>query len=135
MTGYSGKPLYQKLGFTTESIITVLNQPESYGEWLGYESESFKITVSLKPDTDIIHGFFTERKKLVGEIGQMKSNMKQNGMIWISWPKGKSKIQTDLNEDFIRNTAIENGLVDVKVCAVSDDWSALKLVIPLKLRV
>ena len=68
------------------------------------------------------------------DIPSMKKQLEQDGMIWISWYKKSAKIPTDITEDIIRNYALKNGLVDVKVCAVSDVWSGLKLVVPLKLR-
>jgi hypothetical protein len=64
----------------------------------------------------------------------LKKEIEQNGMIWVSWPKKTSKISSDVSEDLIRNYALETGLVDIKVCLVNEDWSALKLVIPLKHR-
>jgi hypothetical protein len=65
---------------------------------------------------------------------ELKNEIEPTGMIWISWPKKASRVPTDINEDIIRKLAIENGLVDVKVCAVDEVWSALKLVIPVKAR-
>ena len=77
--------------------------------------------------------FFTDqRSQLETELPRLKKRITQNGMIWIAWPKKASKVPTDLTEDVIRDTAIALGLVDVKVCAVNEVWSGLKLVIPVK---
>jgi hypothetical protein len=73
-------------------------------------------------------------KELVKNINDLKEQIVQSGMIWISWPKKSSKVETDITEDVIRNIALKNGLVDVKVCAVDEVWSGLKLVIPVKNR-
>jgi hypothetical protein len=93
-----------------------------------------KITKDKKIKKDFIHYFVTKEKELVKDINDLKEQIVQNGMIWISWPKKSSKVETDITEDVIRNIALKNGLVDVKVCAVDEMWSGLKLVIPVKNR-
>lgn len=128
------KPLYQKLGFKPEFKITVLNAPADYFKLLGCDDADFTIKNKVQNNSDIIHCFLTTKSELNTELDYLKSNIKENGMIWISWPKKSAKISSDLSEDYIRVTAINSGLVDVKVCAVNETWSALKLVIPLKLR-
>ena len=75
-----------------------------------------------------------EERQLQRDILKLKDQIEQNGMIWISWPKKSSKVETDITEDLIRNLALKNGLVDIKVCAVDETWSGLKLVIPVKNR-
>jgi hypothetical protein len=84
---------------------------------------------------DMIHLFVKDRQDYLNRLPLLKDQIKQNGMIWISWPKKASKIVTDITEDVIRDEALKNGLVDVKVCAVDEVWSGLKLVIRLKDRV
>ncbi len=80
----------------------------------------------------MIHYFGVNASRLVNDIKKLKTEMESNGALWISWPKKASKMQTDLNENIIREIALENGLVDVKVCAIDEVWSGLKLVIRLK---
>ena len=91
-----------------------------------------KIKKDKKAKKDFIHYFVTEEKDLIKEINNLKDQIVHNGIIWISWPKKSAKVETDVTEDVIRNLALKNGLVDVKVCAVDEVWSGLKLVIPLK---
>jgi len=93
-----------------------------------------KITKDSKIMKDFIHYFVREEKKLVKDIYNLKEQIVQNGMIWVSWPKKSSKVETNITEDVVRNIALKNGLVDVKVCAVDEVWSGLKLVIPIKTR-
>jgi len=81
---------------------------------------------------DLIHYFTTKAGNLQSDIISLKAELKPNGMLWISWPKKASKIPTDVTEDRIRSLALKNGLVDIKVCAVDEVWSGLKLVIPVK---
>jgi hypothetical protein len=129
--GYSGTPLAKKLGIKEGSSVILFHQPEYY----------FSLFTDFPPNVefvdngskvDLIHYFTTEEEKLLGDINKLKKRIKLNGMIWISWPKKSSKVVTDINEDVIRKAALKNGLVDVKVCAVDEIWSGLKLVIPLK---
>ncbi len=132
MSGYSSKPLHQKLGIKSGHKLIFLNAPENYFSILGELPENIQIAKKLTGDFDVIQFFVTEEKTYQLELQNLKQNIRQNGMIWISWPKGKSKIRTDLNENKIRDFALKSGFVDVKVCAVDDDWSGLKLVIRVK---
>jgi len=86
------------------------------------------------PPKDLIHYFTTCQAQLEYNIRSLRNEIKENGTIWISWPKTTANLETDLNENIIRNIALSNGLVDVKICAVNEIWSGLKLVIPLKNR-
>jgi bifunctional DNA-binding transcriptional regulator/antitoxin component of YhaV-PrlF toxin-antitoxin module len=132
--GYSGTPLLKKLGIKPGSKILLINQPDDYFELLQSD-----ITDQLckKNDTaDLIHLFVKNNKEFEGEMKKLSGLIKTNPavIIWISWYKKSSRIPTDITEDVIRQYALNNGLVDVKVCAVSDIWSGLKLVVPVKLR-
>jgi hypothetical protein len=131
-SGYSGTPLAKKLGIKEGFKIALFNQPDYYFK-LFIDLPDVKI-VSGKSTVDFIHYFVKEEKQLLKEISKLINQIEQNGMIWISWPKKSSKVETDITEDVIRNIALENGLVDIKVCAVDETWSGLKLVIPLKER-
>ena len=91
------------------------------------------ITILIKKN--LIHFFTKDALELNDNIVLLKNEIEVDGMIWISWPKKASKILTDITEDTIRNLALKNGLVDIKVCAIDEIWSGLKLVIPVKDRI
>jgi hypothetical protein len=128
--GYSGTPLAKKLGIKEGFKISLFNQPEYYFNLFTDFPENVKVI--NKGSVDFIHYFVKEEKQLAKEITGLKAKIKQDGMIWISWPKKSSKVETDVTEDVVRNIALKNGLVDIKVCAVDETWSGLKLVIPVK---
>lgn len=132
--GYSGTPLARKLGVVAGSRVVVLHGPEDYQRWLAPlpPDVDFKQRVTAK--TDLIHTFHSERKKLAAELTKLRHAIKADGVIWVSWPKKSSHFATDITEDTIRDVALPLGLVDVKVCAVSEVWSGLKLVIRRELR-
>lgn len=132
--GYSGTPLIKKLGIKPESKIVLINKPGDYFELLQMNISDQLCKKNDKPD--LIHLFVESNKEFEKEMKNLADIIKINPavMIWVSWYKKSSKIPTDITEDIIRNYALKNGLVDVKVCAVSDVWSGLKLVVPVKFR-
>lgn len=132
--GYSGTPLAKKLGIKDRFKIAVINEPDHYYSLFDDMPPDVDIQHNLNSKLDFIHYFVKEEKELSEVILKLKDSIQQNGMIWISWPKQSSKVPTDITEDVIRAIALSNGLVDVKVCAVDNVWSALKLVIPVKER-
>lgn len=81
---------------------------------------------------DFIHFFTLNKDELLIRLPLLKGQIKPDGMIWVSWPKKASKVITDVTEDLVRGTALKSGLVDIKICAVNETWSGLKLVIPVK---
>jgi len=132
-SGYSGTPLAKKLGIKNGFKIKLINPPHNYFNLftdlpakLFFEDDDTK--------KDIIHFFTIAQDEYISMLPQLKEQIKPDGMIWASWPKKTSKMATDITETIIRNYAIEIGLVDVKVCAVDETWSGLKLVIPVKNR-
>lgn len=127
MTGYSGTPLLQKLGLKPSYKVQLINQPADYFQLLQHDI-SDQLT-DKKPD--LVHLFVKTNKEFEGWMKKIKKNMKPSTVIWVSWYKKSSRIPTDVTEDVIRNYALQNGLVDIKVCAVSEEWSGLKLVVPL----
>ena len=133
-SGYSGTLLAKKLGIKDRFKIAVLNEPDHYYTLFEDMPPDVDIHHSLNSQLDFIHYFVTEAKELSDIISSLKTSIVQNGMIWISWPKQSSKVPTDITEDVIRDIALQNGLVDIKVCAVDNVWSAVKLVIPVKER-
>jgi Protein of unknown function (DUF3052) len=130
--GYSGTPLTKKLGIKDGFIIKLVNEPVYYLSLLAELPENIRFVNDKKTKKDIIHFFTKKAEELYKNIVPLKNEIEQNGMIWISWPKKAAKIETDITEDIIRDLALRNGLVDVKVCAVDEIWSGLKLVIPVK---
>lgn len=135
MAGYSGTPLVKKLGIKPGFRLYAKNPPENYGNLIAPLPEKVQIFRRLTNDMDMIHFFTTSRVELANNIETFMGHIKQDGMIWISWPKKSAKVPTDVTEDVIREIVLPLGLVDVKVCAVDAIWSGLKLVIRKENRV
>ena len=134
MAGYSGTPLVKKLGIKKGFRVRLANAPSNYVELIGPCPENVQISSKLNKDVDIWHIFSKSLNDLKSKLKAAKSGIRQNGMIWVSWPKKSSGVATDITEDRIRDLALPMGLVDVKVCAVDETWSGLKLVIRRELR-
>jgi hypothetical protein len=138
--GYSPTPLLKKLGIKPEMKILLINQPDEYYVWLATGSRgetNLQEKLCRKNETpDFVHLFVKTTEEFETEMKKLKPVSKKNPSltIWVSWYKKSAKIPTGITEDVIRNYALKNDLVDVKVCAVSDLWSGLKLVVPLKKR-
>ena len=133
-SGYSSTPLAKKLGVKSGDIIKLVNQPSHYSGLFTDFPENVTEAANIGAHKNFIHFFTTNVSELEQILPQLKKEIFQNGTIWVSWPKKASKITTDITENSIRDFAISIGLVDVKVCAVDDVWSGLKLVIPVKNR-
>jgi hypothetical protein len=131
-SGYSGTPLAKKLGIKPGFRMRIFNQPEYYYNLFSDLPEDLIVLTDKKRKKDFIHYFALSTAQLTKDIKQLREEIEENGMIWISWYKKSAKMETDLNENIIRDLALSNGLVDVKVCAVDELWSGLKLVIRLK---
>ena len=129
MVGYSGTPLVQKLGIKGGMKGAVVGAPADYRRLVTGLPADVSLVERGDATLDFIHVFVTERRVLEREIPRVKKLMKPEGMIWVSWPKRASKVQTDVTEDVVRELALRAGLVDVKVCAIDEVWSGLKLVI------
>lgn len=129
MAGYSGTPLVKKLGIKDGDKVFFKNQPGNYEKLLEPLPDNLNILSRLSDNIDFIHFFTKQRAELEKGLHKQITKIKQNGMIWVSWPKKSSKVETDITEDVIREVALPMGLVDVKVCAVDEVWSGLKLVI------
>ena len=136
-SGYSGTPLLKKLGINPTMKLMLINQPLEYYDWLEVNLNDQLCKKNETPD--FIHLFVQYKKDFENEMKKMKSLIKKNTkmIIWVSWYKkaalrqAQGKLETDITEDVIRNYALQNDLVDIKVCAVSEQWSGLKLVVPL----
>jgi bifunctional DNA-binding transcriptional regulator/antitoxin component of YhaV-PrlF toxin-antitoxin module len=133
--GYSGTPLRKKLGIKAGFIVVTINAPNDYQELLVPLPDSVKITDERRNAADLIHLFTNSRDELFAELAKCVREIKQDGTIWVSWYKKAAKLPTEIIEDTIREAAFPLGLVDVKVCAVDNRWSGLKLVIRRENRV
>ena len=133
--GYSGKPLIKKLGIKEGYSIAVLDPPDDHWNLLGRLPASVVVTGPGDSELDSAHVFVTAKADLERHLPGIKDHVKPQGMIWVSWPKKSSGVSTDLTENVIRDIALATGLVDVKVCAVDQTWSGLKLVTRLEDRV
>lgn len=134
-SGYSGTPLAKKLGIKPGAVIYLVNAPDHYLQLFTDLPPDVQFTADEGIKKDLIHFFTKQARELSDQLPLLKQQMKANGAVWVSWPKKTSKVPTDLTEDIIRNHALSIGLVDIKVCAVDEIWSGLKLVIPVKDRV
>ncbi len=129
MAGYSGTPLAKKLGIKPGSRVLVRGAPADYDALLAPLPEGATVSSRLRPPVDIIHLFTKSRSDLESFLERAPQRIHPDGALWISWPKKASGVPTDVAEDTIRSLALPKNLVDIKVCAVDDTWSGLKLVI------
>ena len=132
--GYSGTALSKKLGIKAGSHLGRAGAPKDYPSLIAPIPAGVSISAGLSPATDIVHVFSTRRADLERFLISCRSKLRPDAMIWVSWPKRTAKVPTDITEDVIREVALPLGLVDVKVCAVTDVWSGLKLVVRKELR-
>lgn len=133
-TGYSGTPLARKLGIKEGMTVLTVNAPSGFEQLLdpipdGAEIKSVTPAGLAHAGADIIHIFTNSRDELFATLSEGVRSIKQNGAIWVSWYKKAAKLPTEITEDTVREAAFPFGLVDVKVCAVDEKWSGLKLVI------
>ena len=132
--GYSGTPLAKKLGIKESSHVLVLDAPGDYRGLLAPIPAGVVFAKRAGPAVDVTHLFAVRRVELQKQLGALRKSLRPDAALWISWPKKASKVPTDITEDTIRELALPMGFVDIKVCAVSDVWSGLKLVVRKNLR-
>ncbi|UOE46471.1 DUF3052 domain-containing protein [Mucilaginibacter sp. SMC90] len=132
MTGYSDTSLAKKLGIKAGAKVMLINAPDHYLDLFTDLPPDVYFTDNVSLENDVIHFFSKSADEYRFKLPELMKQIKQNGVIWVSWPKKSSKVVTDITEDLIRNFALQIGLVDIKVCAVDEIWSGLKLVIPVK---
>ena len=125
--GYSGKPVWQKLGLTLASRVLLRSAPADYARVVGLP-EAELTRAPPRGAFDLAHVFATSAARLTAELRALSPRLPAQGVIWISWPKKAAKVATDITEDTVREIALPMGLVDVKVCAIDEVWSGLKLV-------
>lgn len=130
--GYSKKSLVEKLGIKDGATVSIINSPDNYKKTLGLLPSRVKKSSKLQTNSDFIQFFTRSKEELKSKFPILKKSLTKNGILWISWPKGVSRIVTDLNENIVREIGLENGLVDIKVCAVDEIWSGLKFVFRIK---
>jgi len=124
--------LIEKLGIREGFKIIILNPPEGYNKTLGKLPKGVFVTDMLKGPLDFIQFFTRKREELESKFPILKQELSPKRMLWISWPKSSSKVETDLNENIVREIGLKNGLVDVKICAVNEIWPGLKFIYKLK---
>ena len=133
MSGYSKKSLRDKLGITRGYSVVFLYAPFSFIISLG-EIDDIQIFPVLKNNHDFVHLFVKQKERLIEELPEIMKSIKPSGCIWVSWPKKSSKVITDITENTIREICLPLGLVDVKVAAIDETWSGLKLVVRVENR-
>ena len=133
-SGYSGTPLARKLGIVAGSRVVVKNAPAGYVDWLAPLPADVRFDAKVSAATALVHWFGDSRAALAAELDGLRTRIAPATAVWVSWPKKASRVPTDITEDVIRVLALPIGFVDIKVCAVSDVWSGLKLVIRKELR-
>jgi hypothetical protein len=135
MAGYSGTPLAKKLGYKPGQTVHLHAAPAGYLKQLALDDPK-AFTWLKQPDAGVqlVHAFTTSQAELAKLLALYRRRLAPEGAVWVSWPKKASKVPTDITEDRIRDSCLPLGLVDIKVCAVDDVWSGLKLVIRKELR-
>jgi hypothetical protein len=128
--GYSGTPLERKLGFKPGMTAVLLDAPAA----LGLDLDGLTVKRAVRGHADIVLCFVTARATLERRAARLRTAIAPDGMVWVCWPKKASKVSTDMTEDVVRAVLLPTGLVDVKVAAVDETWSGLKLVVRKELR-
>ncbi|HEY5228685.1 MAG TPA: hypothetical protein VIJ19_09095 [Opitutaceae bacterium] len=135
MVGYSGTPLWKKLGYKDCTAAYADGAPSGYVKLLALPKE-IRVTWLAKAGvgTEFVHLFSRSAAELKAKLKAYRKSIAPHGVVWVSWPKKSSGVATDITEDAIRDVALPTGLVDIKVCAVDETWSGLKLMIRKELR-
>jgi len=128
MVGYSSRSLVDKLGIKPGTRMTIINAPRGYMRTLGKLPPGVTVSRTGRGSFGFIQYFTRVRRELSAKLPSLCRNLEDNGTLWISWPKKAARVVTDVTEDTVRDLALPLGLVDVKVCAIDDVWSGLKLV-------
>ncbi|MEY2564492.1 MAG: hypothetical protein QOH88_2685 [Verrucomicrobiota bacterium] len=129
MAGYSGTPLAQKLGIKPEQKVVTIGAPAGYRKLLAPLPKAVSFATEVAAAAPFVHLFVTKRQSLEKELKRLRKLIADTGILWVSWPKKSSGVTTDITEDVIREVCLPLGFVDVKVCAVDETWSGLKLMV------
>ena len=136
--GYSGTPLAKKLGITAGCRVHLRAAPPDWSDWVAPLPEGVQLHARLSALTDLVHLFATQEAELARQLQHLRASLRPDAVLWVSWPKKSAKKSTkpatEITEDRIRAVALPLGFVDVKVCAVNEVWSGLKLVVRKVLR-
>jgi hypothetical protein len=132
--GYSGTPLAKKLGIGTGQRVWLAQAPANYKTLVAPVPDGVTFVARPSRTTDVAHVFTSTRREMEQTLRTLRAALKPDAAIWVSWPKKSSKVPTDIREDVIRDVALPMGFVDIKVCAIDDTWSGLKLVVRKELR-
>ena len=134
-SGYSGTPLWKKLGYKTGSVAFVEGAPKNYISLLSLPAEvQVRWIKNPASGMNFVHLFATEASRLMTSLNSCRKKISPDAIVWISWPKKTSGVKSDLAENLIRDMILPTGLVDIKVCAVDETWSGLKFMIRKELR-
>lgn len=134
MAGYSGTPLAKKLGIKEQFRLLVVGAPVDYRALLEPLPGGVKFVSQPDASVDIAHLFTSQRAELSTALGNYRKQLSVQAAVWVSWPKKSSRLPSEITEDTVREVALPLGFVDVKVCAVNEVWSGLKLVVRKELR-
>jgi len=129
MAGYSGTPLAQKLGIKPAMSVVVINEPANYRKLLGRSADGLEFSDRIETGSSFVHFFTPRRSELKRKLPILREKVVDSGTVWVSWPKKSAGVPTDVTEDVIRAVALPLGFVDVKVCAIDDTWSGLRLMV------
>ena len=132
--GYSGTPLVTKLGITPGAVVITIDAPATYQALLAPLPDGVRFALRVSRATDVVHLFATRATALRRALERIRQKVRADAAVWVSWPKKASKVATDITEQTVRDIALPMGLVDVKVCAIDETWSGLKLVLRKELR-
>jgi len=132
--GYSGTPLAKKLGLKPGDLLSVLDAPAGFRKLLEPVPAGLRFVTRFDKGAQTVHVFATRKAELAKVLATCRKSLAPDATIWVSWPKKAAKLDTDITEDVIRAVALPMGLVDIKVCAVDETWSGLKLVLRKELR-
>ena len=129
MAGYSGTPLPQKLGIKPGLTVVTINAPTNYRGLLVTSFEGVTFSDRLKPGSSFVHVFVKTRSELMKRLAILREKIADTGTVWVSWPKKSAGVPTDVTENVVRAVALPLGFVDIKVCAIDETWSGLKLMV------
>ena len=132
--GYSGTPLPQKLGIKPGMTLHVVDAPMDYSALIAPVGTKVAFATRLTRDVELLHAFVTKKGRLEEVLDRARAGLGHEAIVWVSWPKKAAGVSSEVTEDTVRDTALPLGFVDVKVCAVDDTWSGLKLVVRKTLR-
>lgn len=132
--GYSGTPLPQKLGIKPGMTLHVVDAPMDYAALIAPMGRKVAFATRLSKEVELLHAFVTRRDRLEDVLDRARAGLASDAIVWVSWPKKAAGLASEVTEDTVRDMALPLGFVDVKVCAVDDTWSGLKLVVRKTLR-